>query len=268
MTTRQIGPPVAANPTASGRGAHADLDTARAIESPGPIQAETMQSVVLVTKALIESGRLSEAEAKLRWQLEQFTDAGQGSTSGAAEVRVLLAELLLKVGRALDALALCEHALAAHRDFYASRTPDNLALNLLRATALVRLGRLDDARPMLTAILDRRARRNASKINMLQACWQLAYIESTTGDHAAARTYATRGLSLARRRHGPIHMHTAKAHAVLAMTALDANDQDTAARHAGRAHAIYAELGMAESSGAWTVRDILARAVAMAATQT
>lgn len=162
----------------------------------------------------------------------------------------------------MDALALCEQALSTHRRYYARGVPDTLALNLVRATALVRIGRLDDARPALGALLDRQASRSAPAVDILQACWQLAYIESTTGKHATARALATRALALARRRHGPEHVHTAKAYAVLAVTALDANDMSAAARHARRAQAIYAELGMQDLSGAETVRDILARAAA------
>lgn len=125
---------------------------------------EAAKAAFLAGVALVEQGRLAEAEARLAESLRRLP--------GRASTLLNLGLVRLRLGRPAEALALLDEALAAE--------PDARDAAFHRASALAALGRLDDAVAQLATLL-------AAQPQLGLAWSLLGHVEKDRGRPAAAR---------------------------------------------------------------------------------
>lgn len=141
----------------------------------------------LFARWLMNAGDLERAEAELRAALLRMTALRGSENRDAIGERALLGQILLTADRNAEATEVLQEALAAAQRVHDEHAASVLSIRANLATALSRLGRLEEAEAMHRAVYQSyRASLGASHPRTLIALNNLAADARKRGDHAVA----------------------------------------------------------------------------------
>ncbi|MEZ5313908.1 MAG: tetratricopeptide repeat protein [Thermoanaerobaculia bacterium] len=136
----------------------------------GPAHPETALTLSFLGRVLIERGNLEEGEAAVREALGHLEGR---DTFGASTARENLAAMLLASGRPAEALQQAERVVAERAEMLPEEHILSLSARLLRAKVLAEIGRLEEARSELAAVLPALERQGDAAGSLAEAARQL-----------------------------------------------------------------------------------------------
>ncbi len=159
----------------TGRSAEAEREARIALavrrKSLGDRHPETAMTLGQLTRALMDLDRLDEAEATA---LEALAIVEGKDRFGTAQMRVNVATIALRKGRAAEALALYDRALTEHLELLPEEHVLVYSVRVARIRALEVLGRIDEARAELKPLLARLEQKGPDFSSPLTAARQIA----------------------------------------------------------------------------------------------
>lgn len=161
-------------------------------------------------------GRPAEAEPLLRRSLEAQEARGQGDALEAVVDRVMLGTTLEKLGRYNDAIAMADRAIASEKG---KPSRDTVAARNVRATALFRAGRVQEAkRAWDEALALAPSAMGVDHPNYAAIVASSANADLALGDAQGARRKLEQALAALKGKQGPKHPRTRDAAKLLATT--------------------------------------------------